>query len=90
MNILAYASSTRPNHIWSAAQYDSALPKNRTDADIPLVSKADADAEIERLRSVLSKIESAPAWGYPDKWETTPAEVRQLARAALSKQEGAE
>ena len=83
MNILAYASSARPNNLWSAAQYDSALPKNRTDADIPLVSKADADAEIERLRAVLSKIEKAPAWGAPEKWETTPAEVRQLARAAL-------
>ena len=40
--------------------------------------------ENRRLREVLHKIESAPAWGYPDRWETTPAEVRQLARAALS------
>jgi len=36
-----------------------------------------------RMREALQKIESAPAWGYPDKWETTPAEVRQLARTAL-------
>lgn len=42
-----------------------------------------AEAEIERLRSVLSKIERVPAWGAPDKLETTPAEVRQLARAAM-------
>lgn len=40
--------------------------------------------EIARLREALAKIERAPAWGYPDKWETTPAEVRQIARAALN------
>lgn len=40
--IIAYASSTRPNHLWSAAQYNSALPKNRSDADIPLVALSDA------------------------------------------------
>lgn len=45
-----------------------------------------AAAERERrLREALEKIERAPAWGYPDRWETTPAEVRQLARAALGK-----
>lgn len=47
--IIAYASSTRPNYLWSAAQFNSALPKNRLDADIPLVSKADADDLHERL-----------------------------------------
>lgn len=41
------------------------------------------EAENRRLREALHKIEAAPAWGYPDRWETTPAEVRQLARAAL-------
>jgi len=42
--IIAYASSTRPNHLWSAAQYNNALPKNRTDADIPLVALSDGAA----------------------------------------------
>lgn len=37
-----------------------------------------------QMRAALQKIADAPAWGYPDRWETTPAEVRQLARAALS------
>lgn len=32
----------------------------------------------------LRRIADAPAWGAPDRWETTPTEVRQLARAALS------
>ncbi len=32
----------------------------------------------------LSKIEATPAWGYPDRWEVTPSEVRQLARATLA------
>jgi hypothetical protein len=36
-----------------------------------------------KMREALEKIEKAPAWGAPDKWETTPAEVRQLARAAI-------
>lgn len=41
------------------------------------------EAENKRLREALETIEKAPAWGYPEKWETTPAEVRQLARKAL-------
>ena len=44
------------------------------------------DVSIERLREALEKIEKAPAWGAPDRWETTPAEVRQIARAALKEQ----
>jgi hypothetical protein len=59
--IIAYASSTRPNHLWSAAQFNSALPKNRADADIPLVSKADLDSLVEerdRLREALQKAET--------------------------------
>ncbi len=35
------------------------------------------------LRKALEKIAAAPAWGAPERWETTPAEVRQLARTAL-------
>ena len=40
MKVIAYASSKdcRKNHLMSAAQYESALPKNRVDFDIPLVS----------------------------------------------------
>ena len=49
--------------------------------DVPLL--LDAADEIERLREALQRIADAPAWGAPDRWETTPAEVRQLARAAL-------
>jgi hypothetical protein len=41
--IVAYACSTRPNALWSAAQFDNAAPKNRTECDIPLVAKADYD-----------------------------------------------
>ena len=40
------------------------------------------------LLAALEQIERAPAWGAPDRWETTPAEVRQLARAAIAKAEG--
>jgi hypothetical protein len=41
-------------------------------------------AELAKAREALERIAKAPAWGAPDRWETTPAEVRQLARAALS------
>ena len=40
---------------------------------------------LKEAGEALGKIERTPAWGYPDKWETTPAEVRQLARDALAK-----
>lgn len=35
------------------------------------------------IQDALQRIEAAPAWGAPDKWETTPAEVRLLARDRL-------
>lgn len=38
--------------------------------------------EIERLRKALALIADAPAWGAPGHWETTPADLRQFARAA--------
>lgn len=41
--IVAYACSTRPNALWSAAQYDNAAPKNRTECDIPLVAASEAN-----------------------------------------------
>ena len=44
------------------------------------------EARVVRLESALSRIEQAPAWGYPERWETTPGEVRQLAREALNEQ----
>jgi hypothetical protein len=40
-------------------------------------------AYARRLEEALKRIEAAPAWGAPERWETTPAEVRQLARTAL-------
>ena len=49
--------------------------------EAPLLAR---NAELE---GALRKIERAPAWGAPDRWETTPAEVRTLARAALKQEE---
>lgn len=47
--------------------------------------------ENERLKKALEKIASTPAWGCPERWETTPAEVRQLARSVLNEsKKGAE
>lgn len=40
-------------------------------------------ARIAELEAALQRIADAPAWGAPDRWETTPAEIRQFARAAL-------
>lgn len=56
MKIVAYASTTRQNHLWSVAQFNSALPKNRSECDIPLVAKTEAEVVIERLRDVLQSI----------------------------------
>ncbi len=47
-------------------------------------TNAELEARIAVLEGALKQIEAAPAWGYPDRWETTPAQVRQLARAALT------
>jgi len=33
---------------------------------------------------VMEQIANVPAWGAPERWETTPAEVRQLARSVLN------
>lgn len=41
------------------------------------------ETQLTNARKALTAIAEAPAWGFPEKWETTPAEVRQLARAAL-------
>jgi hypothetical protein len=40
---------------------------------------------IEQLEAALQTIADAPAWGAPDRWETTPSEVREIARAALDR-----
>lgn len=37
------------------------------------------------LLEALQRIEAAPAWGAPERWETTPAELRQFARDAIAK-----
>lgn len=40
------------------------------------------------MLEALQRIANAPAWGAPDRWEATPSEVRQLARAAAAKATG--
>lgn len=47
-------------------------------------ANATLTAQVEEMRGALEQIADAPAWGAPDRWETTPAEVRQLARQALA------
>ncbi len=41
------------------------------------------ETQLAAARKALKTIADAPACGFPEKWETTPAEVRQIARAAL-------
>lgn len=45
----------------------------------------DREGLLEEARATLDKIANAPAWGAPERWETTPAEVRQLARSVVEK-----
>ena len=47
-----------------------------------------AEAKLAEAVKVMEQIATAPAWGAPERWETTPAEVRQLARKTLRKIEG--
>jgi hypothetical protein len=35
------------------------------------------------MRAALKQIADSPAWGAPDRWENTPAEVRWLARDTI-------
>lgn len=49
-----------------------------------------AKVRLKEAERALEQIECTPAWGYPDRWETTPAEVRQLARQALAAMKGSE
>lgn len=58
--------------------HDCGKPITRADPAL-----AAAQAEVARYREVLQRIADAPAWGAPERWEVTPAEVRLLARAAL-------
>lgn len=52
---------------------------------VPASDIAALREENENFRRSLAMIANTPAWGAPDKWETTPAEVRQLARNAIAK-----
>lgn len=58
--IIAYASSKdgRANCVISKAQFDNALPKNRTDYDIPLgIVDASADSsELAAARALLEQV----------------------------------
>ena len=59
-------------------------------ADVFKATEASAQwalSEVERLREALRTIADTPAWGYPDKWEDTPTELRHFARAALGEKE---
>lgn len=56
MNVVAYACSSRPNALWSAAQFDNALPKNRTECDIPLVAKVDAEAALAAKDAAITAL----------------------------------
>lgn len=67
------------DHYIATATLDSEREANARLTDALLAAEAEAAA----LREALEQIERTPAWGYPERWETTPAEVRQLARAAL-------
>lgn len=70
-----------------AMRYDAGR-KAFVRSDMPSFSKrkpTDWRATALGLLDALQRIEATPAWGAPDRWETTPAEVRQLAREAIAK-----
>lgn len=92
-DIIAYACSTRPNALWSVAQFNSALPKNRTDCDIPLVSLADyeslrsraekAEAERDELQKAIDSIEIENGITYEGNlWRFWASKAKDLAAKA--------
>ena len=54
---LAYASSVewRKNHLMSKAQYDSCLPKNRVDFDVPLYASKSEEQELVAMKFKVYK-----------------------------------
>lgn len=58
--------------------------RNRMDGIAACELLAVSRARCAVLLETLRRIAGAPAWGAPERWETTPAEVRQLARQAIS------
>ena len=91
--IIAYACSKKPNHLWSAAQYNSALEKNRVDCDIPLVALSEhatlstriseLEGENERLRDLISR-----NW-CGQYWRGVSYQEADEVRAALASRRGA-
>lgn len=83
------ASSSEDRAVVNGAQEVSALRASVPSANVGncTCTAAERLALVERvadrMREALARIERAPAWGAPDRWETTPAEVRQIAREAL-------
>jgi len=83
------AEIARLKTAWEAQHREKV--KEREEAKLWFGQAQEAKAELakwkalaETLAGAWGEIEKAPAWGYPDKWETTPAQVRILARQALT------
>lgn len=58
--IIAYASSKdgMANRVISVAQFDNALPKNRTEYDVPL-GRVDQSKELAAARARIAQLEAA-------------------------------
>ena len=73
--IIAYASSKegRANCVISKAQYDNALPKNRTEYDVPLAiaGQLGVDSQLAAARALLAGI-LAEAEGWHDECRGAP------------------
>lgn len=84
IKIVAYASSSRPNVLWSEDQHKSALPKNRQECDVPLVSMADFDAvvaakdhQVAELRDIVERAQAIISTSTYPNWH-------EAARSALA------
>ena len=85
-----------PERIWAKLVPDQFGPSGfglivdhaAFDGAVEFVPRAELEAavlaRIAELEAGLRKIADAPAWGAPDRWESTPFEVRQLARVLLN------
>ena len=81
----AYVNAASPERVKALVMRVREAERDRDDA---VETALALEKRLKRAEEALRKIADAPAWGAPDRWETTPTEVRRLAAAYFSNPAG--